>query len=261
MKNNSSSRELLALVLTICVFLPAMAGMWWRYYFEFSAPQPLTLSGTLHTDHVAAGGIDRSFSLYVPPQLAANAPLVMALHGSNASGQKLRAYTGYEFDALADRYGFIVAYPDSSASGWNDCRVAVNNAARRQGINDVDFLQAVIANLTWKRRTHSPLPLRSPRICRPRVIRTARLPARLYPLRFSTVPRIESTRSTTETFTASGPRAWGTSSPPRRPHAILRRWPEMQISLASSGFPAMTIILLAGPSAAPGRAPGLTSSS
>jgi len=152
MKNNSSSRELLALVLTICVFLPAMAGTWWRYYFEFSAPQPLTLSGTLHTDHVDAGGIDRSFSVYVPPQLAANAPLVVALHGANASGQKLRAYTGYEFDALADRYGFMMAYPDSSASGWNDCRVAVNNAARRQGINDVDFLKAVIANL--KARYH-----------------------------------------------------------------------------------------------------------
>lgn len=144
---NSRLRDLLTPVLTVCVLLPAMAGTWWRYYFEYSAPQPPALSGMLHTDHLEAGGLERSFSFYVPPQLATNAPLIIALHGANSDGQKLRAFTGYEFDLLADRNGFMVAYPDSFAGSWNDCRVASRNQARRQGIDDVGFVKAVIANL------------------------------------------------------------------------------------------------------------------
>jgi polyhydroxybutyrate depolymerase len=144
---NARWRDLLAPALTICVLLPAMAGTWWRYYFEYSAPQPPALLGTLHTDRLEAGGLERSFSFYAPPRLAANAPLIVALHGANSDGQKLRAFTGYEFDVLADRNGFMVAYPDSFAGSWNDCRVASRNQARRQGIDDVGFVKTMIANL------------------------------------------------------------------------------------------------------------------
>jgi len=145
-KNNSPFRDL-APVFMVCVLLPATAGMWWRYYFEFSAPQPPTLSGTFQTEHLESDGLDRSFSFYAPSQLASNAPILVALHGANSSGENLRVFTGYGFDVLADRYGFIVAYPDSFSGSWNDCRVAANNPARRQGIDDVDFVKAVIANL------------------------------------------------------------------------------------------------------------------
>jgi polyhydroxybutyrate depolymerase len=121
--------------------------MWWRYYFEFSAPQPPALSGTFQTEHLKTDGLDRSFSLYVPSRVARNAPLIVALHGANSSGQALRAFTGYEFDVLADKAGFMVAYPDSFSGGWNDCRVASHNSARRQGIDDVTFIKSLIANL------------------------------------------------------------------------------------------------------------------
>ena len=154
---NSALRDLLAPALTICVLFPAMAGMWWRYNFEFSAPQPPALSGTLQTERLEAGGVERSFSYYVPPQLAANAPLLVALHGANSDSQKLRAFTGYEFDVLADRHGFMVVYPDSFAGSWNDCRVALNNPARRQGIDDVGFVKAVIANLRTRYSAGGPV--------------------------------------------------------------------------------------------------------
>lgn len=138
-------RDDLIPVLVVCILLPAMAGMWWRYYFEFSAPAPSSLSGTLERRRLESGGLERSFSLYVPRRVAANTPLVVALHGADGDGEKLRAFTGYEFDALADRNGFMVAYPDALPGGWNDCRA--NNAARRHGIDDVEFVKAVIASL------------------------------------------------------------------------------------------------------------------
>ena len=147
MKSKSSFRDLFATVLTVCVLLPAMAGTWWRYYFEFSAPPPPALSGTFQTGHLEAGGLERSYSFYMPSHMGENAPLLIALHGANSSGEKLRAFVGYEFEALADRRGFMVVYPDSFAGNWNDCRVASHNAARRQGIDDVGFVKAVIADL------------------------------------------------------------------------------------------------------------------
>jgi polyhydroxybutyrate depolymerase len=153
----SQVRDLLAPVLMVCVLMPAMAGMWWRYYFEFSEPQRPALSGTLDTGRLEAGGMERSFSFYVPAQLSENAALVVALHGANSDGQKLRAYTGYEFEALADRKGFIVAYPDSVAGSWNDCRVSANNAARRRGIDDVSFVKAVIQNLQARYGVSGPV--------------------------------------------------------------------------------------------------------
>ena len=144
---NSPLRDVLIPVLIVCVVLPAMAGMWWRYYFEFSAPPAPALSGTFQTGALQADGLERTYSYYVPAHVAGNAPLVVALHGANSNGQKLRAFTGYEFDMLADKYGFVVAYPDSLAGSWNDCRVAANNPARRLGIDDVGFVKSVIGDL------------------------------------------------------------------------------------------------------------------
>ena len=100
---------------------------------------------------------ERTFSFYVPAHVAGNAPLVVALHGANSNGQNLRAFTGYEFDLLADKYGFVVAYPDSFSGSWNDCRVASNNPARRQGIDDVSFVKAVIGNLRTRYGAGGPV--------------------------------------------------------------------------------------------------------
>lgn len=147
MKNNSYLRDVLIPALTVCVLLPSLAGMWWRYNFEYSAPRPPQLSGSFQTGRLDVGGLERTFSFYVPSQLSETAPLLVALHGPNSDGQKLRAFTGYEFEALAERHGLMVVYPDSFAGDWNDCRVASHNAARRQGIDDVGFIKAVIGNL------------------------------------------------------------------------------------------------------------------
>jgi len=130
--------------LAICVILPAIAGSWWRYNFEASTPQPPVLSGTVKTGRLEFGGHQRTYSFYVPQHVTKFMPLVVALHGANSDGEKLRAFTGYELDVLADRNGFVVAYPNSFAGDWNDCRVAPSNHARRHGIDDVGFIKSLV---------------------------------------------------------------------------------------------------------------------
>ena len=49
---------------------------------------------------------------------------------------------------LADRYGFVVAYPDGIARSWNNCRKKPLSAAKRMNVDDVAFVEAMIAQET-----------------------------------------------------------------------------------------------------------------
>ncbi|KAH8902912.1 alpha/beta-hydrolase, partial [Coniochaeta sp. PMI_546] len=51
------------------------------------------------------------FYLYVPDKLAANPPVLVSPHWCH--GDALAVYNGSSFASLADKYGFIVIYPDS----------------------------------------------------------------------------------------------------------------------------------------------------
>ena len=66
--------------------------------------------------------------------------LLLALHGSMGSGQQMRGFTGYRLERLADRYGFVVAYPDGFEGHWNDCRANAPYSANAENIEDVAFV-------------------------------------------------------------------------------------------------------------------------
>lgn len=95
--------------------------------------------GTLTVD-----GRVRSYLSYVPRRRQARPALVLLLHASRQSAQDLRRATGYSFDRLADRHGFIAVYPESYGKRWNDCRAAGRYKARRLGLDDVHFLLALV---------------------------------------------------------------------------------------------------------------------
>jgi len=72
------------------------------------------------TEHLVVGGVSRTYVLHVPPSPGRSMPLVLSFHGHGGTGDEQSHLTG--FDALADRDGFIVAYPDGIDRGWNDGR-------------------------------------------------------------------------------------------------------------------------------------------
>jgi polyhydroxybutyrate depolymerase len=57
----------------------------------------------------------------------------------------MRVCTGYEFDCLADQHGFVVVYPDGYRRNWNDCRKDATFPAKRENIDDMSFIRALIA--------------------------------------------------------------------------------------------------------------------
>jgi polyhydroxybutyrate depolymerase len=105
------------------------------------------VQGQLIARQLEHGGHTRSYLLYVPPRLADPAPVVLVLHGSAASGERMRRATAGAFDVLADAHAAIVVYPDGHLDHWNDCRTAGGNPARAAAVDDVGFLRALLARL------------------------------------------------------------------------------------------------------------------
>ncbi len=137
-------RLALKLVLAFLVVVGTMVAAF-RYWVFIPAAEPPALDGRLAEHALVVGGVERHFAVYRPAGVAASPAAVLVLHGSRGDGRRMRRATSYGFDLLADRFGFIVIYPDSYATQWNDCRAAGDVPARRLGIDDVSFLRDLVA--------------------------------------------------------------------------------------------------------------------
>ena len=131
-------RLIIGFAVLVCVL--AALGVW-----ELRVPRPAMphLEGKLRSSSLTVDGRHRSFTFYVPPRLRPNPPLLLVLHGSMMNGQRMRADTGYAFDEIADREGFLVAYPNGYGGYWNGCYAVGDYEAKRLAINDVAFLRAL----------------------------------------------------------------------------------------------------------------------
>ncbi|MCA9569123.1 MAG: prolyl oligopeptidase family serine peptidase, partial [Myxococcales bacterium] len=81
------------------------------------------------------------------PEGVTGAPLILGLHGGGMEGgdkgRRLGASSG--FSELAEREGFVAAYPSSYAGNWDDGRDAP--FVPPEGISDLDFIEAVIDDI------------------------------------------------------------------------------------------------------------------
>ncbi|MDP9101519.1 MAG: PHB depolymerase family esterase, partial [Actinomycetota bacterium] len=120
----SGMSRLLALVVAVsaaCAFTagPSLAG-------------PPARGGTQHGTYPAPGVPGaRSYDLYVPHSVAASprraVPLVVYLHGCTQTAQD--AATGTRLDALAERKGFLVLYPEQLRPATSTAPVSDGNGA------------------------------------------------------------------------------------------------------------------------------------
>ena len=102
-----------------------------------ASAEPLDPPGVL-----TIGGLQRTYVLHLPPGPPNG--LVLNLHGAGMTGNQQADLTGY--NSVADRYGFVVAYPDGFDTTWADGRGA--SLPDRQGVDDVGFLSTLIDQLS-----------------------------------------------------------------------------------------------------------------
>ncbi|HZR82857.1 MAG TPA: PHB depolymerase family esterase [Candidatus Binatia bacterium] len=125
------------------------------------SPSPGLVSDIPLTDREGAA---RAYDLYIPgsyPAASASGdrpvPLVVDLHGFDASKSQQRALSG--FAAKADAIGFVVAYPNgrdpdptdpssNAGRGWNAYNCC--GAAHDAGYDDVGFVRDVVADVSQR---------------------------------------------------------------------------------------------------------------
>jgi len=110
-------------------------------------------TGVLSRDFSGAlvhDGLRRSYIVHIGAScdLSHPAPLVIVLHGGGGNGAGMVKLTG--FNAVSDREGFIVVYPDGIDRHWNDGRGVEWYRAHTQDIDDVGFISALIDELSRK---------------------------------------------------------------------------------------------------------------
>lgn len=93
----------------------------------------------LHQD-----GFERHFELIVPDGLEGPAPLVLMIHGVLETDGGMQRVSRGRLDALAARYGFVVAYPSAILGVW-DMGEGPGAAALRPRRDDLGYLRRVIA--------------------------------------------------------------------------------------------------------------------
>lgn len=86
-------------------------------------------------------GTQRRYRVYVPSSYESAAvsprPLVLAFHGWGQSAAGMSRLTG--LDELAEKYDFIIAYPEAIDGNWNDGRPNINPT-----VDDVSFVRELI---------------------------------------------------------------------------------------------------------------------
>lgn len=133
---------LLALVLAL-LGSPACAGR------RGSADaQAGTLAPGTHVLGVRHGGLSREYRVFVPAARGTPArPVMLAFHGGGGNARQFQETAG--LDAVAEREGFLVVYPDGtgvlSLHTWNAGGCC--GRAMTRNVDDIGFVRAVIGDL------------------------------------------------------------------------------------------------------------------
>jgi polyhydroxybutyrate depolymerase len=112
------------------------------------AAPPNGVAGQDRVYSLAAGGLTRSYRLYVPPTLptSGGARLLVVLHPLNGSAAAMESTTNFDAGAAANKT--LVAYPAGVGNSWNAGTCCTT--AQAEGVDDVGFINAVISDVEAK---------------------------------------------------------------------------------------------------------------
>jgi len=131
-----------------------LALSWWVVRDAARLPPLAGELPVLEFGTVPVDSLQRSFGLFRPAERSDSGPrpLILALHGTGGGARRLQAFLGGELERVADREGWLVAYPEAVGGAWNDCRAAVAQGRGEDPPDDVAFLERLVAHLARRER-------------------------------------------------------------------------------------------------------------
>ncbi len=106
----------------------------------------------VETHTIRVGNLNRTYYVYAPPGVPANAPLVLGLHGGNQD--VMRFATGVGLFPMADRYGFVLALPVGVKKSWNAHAIEPAGYAMTNNIDDIGFIRAMVGEISASGRVN-----------------------------------------------------------------------------------------------------------
>jgi polyhydroxybutyrate depolymerase len=109
----------------------------------FSARQQ---ASGFHNESIKVKGRTRTYRLFVPSDLPNPVPLVFVFHGTETPGHGIDSIMKItHFDEIGQIHHALIIFPEAYEGNWNDGRL--NNQARsyRDGIDDIAFVDAMLA--------------------------------------------------------------------------------------------------------------------
>jgi len=113
-----------------------------RYTPPFSGPTPCPTPWKSTVPTLEHDGLERRYQLTVPDGIDGPTPLVIVLHGGGGNGKHIADITG--FPDLAERAGFIAAFPSAHMRHWYDDRNIRLTARHPEFVDDTGFLTTLI---------------------------------------------------------------------------------------------------------------------
>jgi polyhydroxybutyrate depolymerase len=99
-----------------------------------------------HHESIKVGGHTRSYRLFVPSDLPNPVPVVFVFHGTETPGHGINSIINTtRFEKIGETQHALIIFPEAYEGNWNDGRR--NNRARsyRDGIDDIAFVDAMLA--------------------------------------------------------------------------------------------------------------------
>jgi polyhydroxybutyrate depolymerase len=134
-----------------------MPGWTWLYALAALTAIGSATSATAEPLTLTHQGIERSAWLHQPPATGDGPrPLIVALHGLSQSAENLRGGQGccsLQFDAVADREGLLVLYPQAVDLRWSYGRpiVSAMPSVGDVPVDDLGFIRALIDDLVTRK--------------------------------------------------------------------------------------------------------------
>jgi polyhydroxybutyrate depolymerase len=138
---NPGAKATAALALVAIAAVAAASGSFVNAYRPTIGAQ---IDGRTQVERIHADAVDRTYRVYRPTTRLAKPGLVIVLHGSFGGGFQIETDSG--FDAQADRLGWVAAYPDGVADGW-DAFGSTDKWGKHPGADDVAFISNLIGRL------------------------------------------------------------------------------------------------------------------
>ncbi|MFZ2658576.1 MAG: PHB depolymerase family esterase [Victivallales bacterium] len=101
---------------------------------------------------IKVGELNRTCYLHVPANLLKDKAVALVLVFHGGGGTPAYAERETKFSELADREGFIVAYPEGLKKSWNDGRGEEDVPAQHDKIDDLAFIAALIDDVSKDQR-------------------------------------------------------------------------------------------------------------